>query len=69
MKYHFELEIDCDDLIEISNLLEHVKDCVEGDGWSGGYDYAYADYNWNLQENDEEDEECWGDDDEYEDEE
>ena len=48
MKYKFELEIECESIADIIDLLEHVKNGVYGGNWSGGYDWACADYNWSI---------------------
>ena len=63
MKFSFECEIESDDVFDIIDTLDHIKEGIDGGSWCGGYDCSYADYSWSLHENDDEDEECWGDED------
>ena len=58
MKFKFECEISeasCRD--DVAALLEHIIKGVEEGYYHGGYDCAYADYNWSIEEHEDDEEE------------
>lgn len=60
MKYKFELEIECESLADITDLLEHVKNRIyEGKkfgGESSGDHWGCGTYDWSIEKKEEDDE-------------
>ena len=56
MKYKFNLEITCDNIFEIPDILNRVREDVEDGKWFGGKSkgcrWEYLNYDWSIEKED-----------------